>query len=215
MNGTYNMLMLSLVLGTVCLFLTICLVPQDGPASEILPECASNSLPNAMKKDAPSIQAGLQAIWLGKWENVSPDTEGEDKDRKPCDFSAFAEKGIIRGRIINEFGDPVVGAQIGISKKKGMLLRGELVSLPKGSGPDRELSAISDDQGIFKIENVVRTDCLFIQITHPDFGTATFKLKAFDGGKRDLGDLVLTSGDASGFLKHGWFEIPRRQSRRG
>jgi protocatechuate 3,4-dioxygenase beta subunit/5-hydroxyisourate hydrolase-like protein (transthyretin family) len=148
----------------------------------------------------PEIDDPLSAD--GEREQLTPDGENLVKETITDAAHTSLGDGVLFGRIISEFGDPVHEAIIELGEGSKINVSGDFMDKPDESPVKQKTRCSSDEEGKFRLEGLAEAAVLRLSISHPDYVSSSIKVKGFKEEKRDLGDVILEMGGAlSGTIK--------------
>lgn len=133
-------------------------------------------------------------------EKVEPGASG--RSAGPGAARRTPGAGTISGRVMSEFNTPLEGALIDVTQGSFLDVGDVTIvgNLSEDEGASRS-SCRSDESGLFVIEDVAAADEVQIHLSHSDYVPRLVDVSAFDGARRDVGDVVLElGGSISGFI---------------
>lgn len=102
--------------------------------------------------------------------------------------------GVISGRVVNEFGQPLLEAAVSLGSTRDLTISEGFEEVVPEKGTRNEAHCLSDAQGRFSLENVGPAPSLRLHVAHPRYVPRFVSIKAFDGKRRSLGDVILAQG---------------------
>jgi len=133
-------------------------------------------------------------------EKVTP--EGNNLSDKGLASGGVIGAGVITGRALNEFGAPIVDADVSLKDVSfsDRIFTGDTGNL-KQKVKFKKLTTKTGKDGTFSITKAPKFDIVRIVVIHPDYAPADKKIREFDGKSYDVGDLRLEYGcKVSGFV---------------
>lgn len=191
MQSAEKVLVTSVFLGGVCLVLALVFFLQQDSGEAPLSQ--DNPVPKSVidegSKEISRIEMEAPTSSEAARERVVPEP------RDPAEGERLF-KGVIVGRLVSEFGEPVPDAVIKLNQKTGMIIKGDFADPKADEAPSQTGEDTSDEHGRFRLDGLAEADTLRLHISHSDYVPKITRIKAYDGKRRDLGDVILELGGA-------------------
>ncbi|MHC4943213.1 MAG: carboxypeptidase regulatory-like domain-containing protein [Planctomycetota bacterium] len=198
MVSVEKLMFLGVVVCGICVVLSLVLFLQDDRSMASKTEGETVAAAKAMEGKGPNIQPEIQDALSakGEREQLTPDGESLIQETLADADQTRLGEGVLFGRIISEFGDPVHEAIIELDEGSKINVSGDFMDKPDEPSLKQEAKCSSDKEGKFRLEGLAEAAVLRLSISHPDFVASTIKVKGFQGDRRDLGDVILEMGGA-------------------